>query len=59
MSSPCGECKAFPCDLFVRQFNPAHGPKNAFTRTGLVAYRKKAGTEKYIDMVVKLEESAD
>lgn len=51
----CGECEDFPCNLFVNQFDPAHGPKSAFTRAGLLAYRKKVGNEKYIEMAVKLE----
>lgn len=32
--------------------------KSAFTRAGLLAYRKKAGTEKYIEMIKKLEEKS-
>jgi len=51
----CADCEDFPCELFVNQFDPAHGQKSAFTRAGLLAYRKKAGTEKYIEMVNKLE----
>ena len=51
----CGECKDFPCYLFVSQFDPAHGLKSVFTRAGLLAYRKKVGNEKYIEMAVKLE----
>jgi hypothetical protein len=39
----------------VDQFDPSHGPKSAFTRAGLLAYRKKVGNEKYIEMAVKLE----
>ena len=52
----CGLCKGFPCDLFVGQFDPEHGQKSAIVRAGLLAYRKRAGTEKYIEMVKKLEE---
>ena len=52
----CGDCEDFPCDLFVHQFDPAHGQKSAFTRAGLLAYRKKGGTQKYIEMIMKLEE---
>jgi hypothetical protein len=52
----CGDCEDFPCDLFINQFDPAHGQKSAFTRAGLLAYRKKAGTEKYVEMITKLEE---
>jgi len=52
----CGLCKEFPCDLFVNQYDPEYGQKSAFTRAGLLAYRKKAGTDKYNEMVRKLEE---
>lgn len=54
--SHCGDCEDFPCDLFVDQFDPSHGRKSAFTRAGLLAYRKKAGTEKYIEIIMKIEE---
>lgn len=50
----CGDCKKFLCDLFINQYDPSHGPKSAFTRAGLLAYRKKAGKEKFIDMATKL-----
>jgi hypothetical protein len=52
----CGLCKEFSCDLFVNQYDPEHGQKSAFTRAGLLVYRKKAGTDKYSEMVKKLEE---
>ena len=52
----CGLCNEFPCELFVNQYDPEHGQKSVFIRAGLLAYRKKAGTEKYIEMVQKLEE---
>jgi len=51
----CGMCESFPCDLFVEQFDPAHGQKSAFTRAGLLAYRRRAGTQKYIEMSKRLE----
>jgi hypothetical protein len=46
----------FPCDLFVDQFDPAHGQKSAFTRAGLLAYRKRVGTQKFVAMSEKLEQ---
>ena len=52
----CGVCKDFPCDLFVNQFDPSAGQKSSFTRAGLLAYRKRAGTEKFIEMSKKLDE---
>ena len=50
----CGVCKDFLCDLFVDQFDPAHGQKSAFTRAGLLAYRRRVGTQKFIEMSEKL-----
>ena len=55
----CGLCQDFPCELFVNQFDPAHGQRSAFTRAGLLAYRKKAGTEKYVEMVKKLKDQEE
>ncbi len=51
----CGLCRDFPCDLFIEQFDPEHGQKSAIFRAGLLAYRKKAGTEKYLEMVKKTD----
>lgn len=55
----CGDCKQFLCDLFVKQFDPAHGQKSVFTRAGLLVYRKKAGTEKFVEMIEKLDSEED
>ncbi|UCD97105.1 MAG: DUF3795 domain-containing protein [Candidatus Bathyarchaeota archaeon] len=55
----CGNCTEFPCGLFVTQFDPAEGPKSAFTRAGLLAYRKNAGTDKYIEAVERLHHSKE
>jgi hypothetical protein len=51
----CGMCEDFPCDIFVNQFDPAHGQKSAFTRAGLLAYRRKVGTQKFIEMSERLQ----
>jgi Zn-dependent alcohol dehydrogenase len=50
----CGECSDFPCESFVNHYDPLAGQKNALYRAGLLAYRRKAGTEKYLAMVKKL-----
>ena len=42
--------------MFVDQYDPEHGQRSAFVRAGLLAYRKKAGTEKYVEIVKKLKE---
>ena len=52
----CGLCIECPCDLFVDQYDPEEGHKSAFIRSGLLAYRKKAGTGKYIKMTKKLRD---
>ncbi len=51
----CGKCKDFPCALFVNQYDPEQGQESAFTRVGLLIYRKKAGKDKYVEMVKKLK----
>lgn len=51
----CGACEDFPCDLFINQYDPSHGPESAFTRAGLLAYRNKAGNKKYIETVMMLK----
>jgi hypothetical protein len=51
----CGLCPEFPSDLLIGQFDPENGPKSAFVRAGLLAYRKKHGTGKYVEMVTKLK----
>jgi len=50
----CGICEDFLCDLFVDQFDPSHGQKSVFTRAGLLAYRRKFGTQKFVEMCEKL-----
>lgn len=51
----CGACEDFPCDLFVDSFDPAHGRKSAFTRAGLLTYRRRVGTQKFIEMSERLK----
>lgn len=53
----CGLCDAFPCDLFIDSYDPAHGPKSAVLRAGLLAYRKRAGTQKYLDLLKRIGQS--
>jgi hypothetical protein len=49
----------FPCDLFVDQFDPAHGQKSAFTRARLLTYRKRVGTQKFVETSEKLERALE
>ena len=59
----CGLCTDFPCDLFVGHFEGApdniEGQRDAILRVGLLAYREKAGTEKYFEMVKKLKDQEE
>lgn len=55
----CGLCQDFPCDLFVNQYDPEHGQESAFTRAGLLAYRRKAGVRKYAEMAKKIAEKGE
>jgi len=54
----CGLCIDFPCDFFVEHFDPNNpeGQRNAVVRVGLLAYRKKHGDKKWLNLVTKLEE---
>ncbi len=51
----CGLCADFPCDFQIGYFDPDNpeGQRNAVVRTGLLAYRKKHGSRKWLDLVKK------
>jgi hypothetical protein len=55
----CGLCEDFPCDFFVGYFTGApdnlRGQRDTIFRVGLLTYRKKTSTEKYLEMVKKLK----
>jgi hypothetical protein len=46
----CGLCDEFPCDLFINQYDPSHGPSSAVLRAGLLAYRAKHGDLKTVKL---------
>jgi hypothetical protein len=52
----CGLCIDFPCDFFVEHFDPenSESQKNAVVQTGLLAYIKKQGTGKCLELAKKL-----
>jgi len=54
----CGLCTDFPCDFFIGHFDQENpeGQRNAVVRTGLLAYRKKHGNKKWLDLYKKLRE---
>jgi len=56
----CGLCRNSPCDLFVGYFEGAPdnllGQRDTILRAGLLAYRKKATAQEYLEMVQRLKE---
>lgn len=56
----CGLCDEFPCSFFVGYYEGApdniHGQRDAILRAGLLAYRRKADPEKYLEIVKKLKD---
>ena len=45
----CGECLDFPCDYFMRTYDPKEGLWRVFYRIGQLVYRGKIGTEKWVE----------
>jgi hypothetical protein len=52
----CGLCSEFPCDKFIGQYDPSHGPSSAVLRSGLLAYRAKHGDERAAELARKIIE---
>ncbi len=54
--SHCGLCATFPCELFIDQYDPNNpeGPRNAVTRAGILAYRRRFGDEKTLALMRKI-----
>ena len=52
----CGLCADFPCDFFIGHFDPNNpeGQRNAIVRTGLLAYRRKHGDKKWLDLAKRM-----
>jgi len=48
----CGLYNDFPGNLSVESFDPEHGEESAILRGRLLAYRKRAGTEKYVGRII-------
>lgn len=44
----CGKCTDFPCNRFLRQFDPRHGRWRVFYKAGQLLYRTKIGTSAWI-----------
>ena len=47
----CGLCKEFPCDTFLNWYDPERGIVTALRRAGLLALRKKIGTDAWIKWI--------
>jgi hypothetical protein len=45
----CGLCRDFPCDYFLSTYDPSEGKWRVFYRAGQLAYRKKVGTNAWIE----------
>jgi hypothetical protein len=52
----CGICEEFPCDKFMNQYDPSHGPISAVIRAGILAYRAKHGDEKAAVLTKKIQQ---
>lgn len=44
----CGMCDEFPCNRFLSWYDPKRGIITVLKRTGLLALRKKIGTEAWL-----------
>jgi len=47
----CGICGRFPCDKFLNWYDPERGIITALRRAGLLALRKKIGTEAWVKWI--------
>jgi hypothetical protein len=45
----CGLCQEFPCDIYLSQYDPAQGIWRVFYRAGQLVYRKKIGTQAWLE----------
>ena len=49
----CGLCDEFPCEKFLRWYDPKRGIITVLRRIGLLVLRKKLGNEAWIKWVKK------
>ncbi len=47
----CGFCREFPCDKFLEWYDPRRGIVTSLRRAGLLALRKKIGTEAWLKWI--------
>jgi len=45
----CGLCLDFPCEYFMSTYDPSEGSWRVFYRAGQLAYRRKIGTEAWLN----------
>jgi hypothetical protein len=50
----CGLCGEFPCDRFIDMFDPSQGQVSSVIRAGLLAYRRKYGDRKAVELARKI-----
>jgi len=48
----CGLCGEFPCEYFLTTYDPNEGAWRVFYRAGQLAYRKRIGTEAWIQQKI-------
>ena len=44
----CGLCHEFPCDYYLSAYDPSEGIWRVFYRAGQLVYRKKIGTDAWL-----------
>jgi len=49
----CGLCLEFPCDYYLQAYDPREGVWRVFFRSGQLVYRKKVGTDKWLQEKIK------
>lgn len=49
----CGFCEELPCDYFLSTYDPKEGQSSVFNRVGQLVYRKKIGTNAWVEKKTK------
>ena len=44
----CGQCRGFPCKIFLNQYSRQLGPWRGYYKAGQLVYRNKIGTERWV-----------
>jgi hypothetical protein len=49
----CGLCQEFPCDDYLESYDPSAGVWRVFYRAGQLAYRKRVGTDAWLQSKIE------